>query len=107
MLEDSEDDMALIHRALRKDNLVFVNERVDTRDEFTEAIHRFQPDVVLSDHGLPGFNSREALSISLREIPSTPFILVTGTVSDEYAVSCLRDGADDYILKSNLVRLPT
>lgn len=106
MLEDSEDDAVLIQRVLHKDKLAFVAECVDTEEEFRNAIHTFQPDVVLSDHGLPGFNSREALKICLKERALTPFILVTGTVSDDYAVACLRDGADDYILKSNLTRLP-
>jgi two-component system, NarL family, sensor histidine kinase UhpB len=36
-----------------------------------------------------------------------PFILVTGTVSEEFAVSCMKNGADDYILKNNLTRLPS
>lgn len=107
MLEDNPEDAFLIERVLRKDNMVFVTERVDTRDEFCESIGRFQPDVVLSDHGLPRFNSREALKISLKERAAAPFILVTGTMSDEIAISCLREGADDYILKGNLSRLPS
>ncbi|MEI9917562.1 MAG: ATP-binding protein [Bacteroidota bacterium] len=107
MLEDNPEDAFLIERVLRKDNMVFVTERVDTREEFCESIERFQPDVVLSDHGLPRFNSREALKISLKERATAPFILVTGTMSDEIAISCLRDGADDYILKGNLSRLPS
>lgn len=107
MLEDNPEDAFLIERVLRKDNMVFVAERVDTREEFCESIERFQPDVVLSDHGLPRFNSREALKISLKERASSPFILVTGTMSDEIAISCLREGADDYILKGNLSRLPS
>lgn len=107
MLEDNEDDVGLIEHVLRKDNLHFIHECVDTRDEFNEAIKRFKPDVVLSDHGLPGFNSREALKICLAERALTPFILVTGTVSDDYAIACMHDGADDYILKSNLSRLPS
>lgn len=106
MLEDSSEDAMLIQRELRKDNLSFVAELVDTEPEFRTAIKKFRPDVVLSDHGLPGFNSREALKICMKERSLTPFILVTGTVSDDYAVACLRDGADDYILKSNLTRLP-
>ena len=107
MLEDNPEDAFLIERVLRKDNMVFVAERVDTREEFCESIERFRPDVVLSDHGLPRFNSREALKISLKERAAAPFILVTGTMSDEIAISCLRDGADDYILKGNLSRLPS
>ncbi len=107
MLEDNPEDAFLIERVLRKDNMVFLAERVDTRSEFLESIARFQPDVVLSDHGLPQFNSREALKICLKERASAPFILVTGTMSDESAISCLREGADDYILKGNLSRLPS
>lgn len=107
MLEDNPEDAFLIERVLRKDSMVFVSERVDTREEFCESIFRFQPDVVLSDHGLPRFNSREALRISLKERATAPFILVTGTMSDEIAISCLREGADDYILKGNLSRLPS
>jgi signal transduction histidine kinase len=107
MLEDNPEDAFLVERVLRKDNMVFVAERVDTREEFCESIERFQPDVILSDHGLPRFNSREALKISLKERAAAPFILVTGTMSDEIAISCLRDGADDYILKGSLSRLPS
>ena len=106
MLEDNEDDAMMIGRILQKDNLPFVSERVDTREEFEEAISRFRPDIILSDHGLPQFNSREALKICLRERLIAPFILVTGTMSDEFAISILKDGAHDYILKSNLTRLP-
>src|SRR5690606_28256117 len=64
-------------------------------------------DVILSDHALPQFNSSEALKICKRVGIQTPFILVIGAVSEEFAVECLRQGANDYILKSNLTRLPT
>lgn len=107
MLEDSVDDALLMEHMLRKEQISFVYERVDTREEYVQAIVRFKPDVVLSDHGLPGFNSREALKICLQSSVKTPFILVSGTVSDDYAIACLRNGADDYILKSNMSRLPS
>lgn len=107
LLEDNLDDVCIIEHVLRKENLNFTYQCVDTREEFNDAIRMYKPDVVLSDHGLPGFNSREALKICLQEARHVPFILVTGTVSEEYAVSCLHDGADDYILKSNLSRLPS
>jgi signal transduction histidine kinase len=107
MLEDDQSDADLIAWTLRKADIAFNAERVDTREEFDEAIRRFKPDIVLSDHGLPQFNSKEALKICLKKQFNTPFILVTGTVSDNYAITCLREGADDYILKSNLSRLPS
>jgi signal transduction histidine kinase len=107
LLEDVEDDAGLVENVLRKGEIEFVSLRVDTRDEFIEAVRTFQPDVVLSDHALPQFNSSEALKICQREGLQGPFILVTGTVSEEFAVNCLKQGADDYILKSNLSRLPS
>ena len=107
MVEDNKDDLEFIERALRKGKLPFVSECVDTLEEFKEALFRFQPDLVLSDHGMPEFNSFEALNACLLQHADIPFILVTGTVSDDYAINCLKNGVDDYILKANLSRLPT
>lgn len=106
MLEDVEEDAWLVERALQKQDMVFTRMRVDTREEFTEALDSFMPDVILSDHSLPQFNSIEALGICHKKGLIVPFILVTGAVSDEFAVTCMKNGADDYILKSNLSRLP-
>jgi signal transduction histidine kinase len=107
MLEDLQDDVGLIERTLNKQGIPFVGKRVDTKEEFTTALTNFKPDVILSDHALPQFNSLEALTICQNHNMNTPFILVTGTVSEEFAVNCLKQGADDYVLKSNMVRLPS
>ncbi len=107
MLEDLQDDVGLIERTLARQGISFVGKAVDTRDEFVAALGDFKPDVILSDHALPQFNSQEALKICQEADLNVPFILVTGTVSEEFAVSCLKQGADDYVLKSNLVRLPS
>jgi signal transduction histidine kinase len=107
ILEDVQDDVGLIERTLRKEGMKFSVKRVDTQEEFTECLDKFQADVILSDHALPQFNSLEALKICRKKAVNIPFILVTGTVSEEFAVSCLKQGADDYVLKSNMVRLPS
>lgn len=107
MLEDLQDDVGLIERTLRKEGMNFSGKRVDSQEEFTQSLESFQPDVILSDHALPQFNSLEALRICRKQAVNVPFILVTGTVSEEFAVSCLKQGADDYVLKSNMVRLPS
>lgn len=107
MLEDLEDDIGLIEHTLRREGINFQSRYADTRDEFVKALSEFHPDVVLSDHALPQFNSVEALRICRKSGNNVPFILVTGTVSEEFAVNCLKQGADDYVLKSNLVRLPS
>ena len=106
MLEDNREDAGLVERVLRKEKLQFTCLRVDTRDEFVHSLDSFKPDVILSDHSLPQFNSIEALKICQGKKLDVPFILVTGAVSEEFAVNCLKRGADDYVLKSNLSRLP-
>ena len=106
MLEDARDDAELIGRSMIKAGLSFESKRVDTKDDFSDALKDFKPDVILSDHSLPQFNSLDALKVCKQKGLSVPFILVTGTVSEEFAVTCLKEGADDYLLKSNLVRLP-
>jgi signal transduction histidine kinase len=106
VLEDVPDDVGLIERELRKGGLKFETTRVDSKPEFIRALRQFKADVILSDHSLPQFNSFEALKLCRRLGIAIPFILVTGSVSEEFAVTCLKEGADDYVLKSNLIRLP-
>lgn len=106
ILEDVEEDAVLVDYALKREKFAFTRIRVDTREQFTNALDFFNPDVILSDHSLPQFNSLEALKICQSKKLDIPFILVTGAVSEEFAVNCLKRGADDYVLKSNLSRLP-
>ena len=106
ILEDVEEDAVLVDHALKREKFVFTRIRVDTREQFTDALDSFGPDVILSDHSLPQFNSLEALKICQSKKMDVPFILVTGAVSEEFAVNCLKRGADDYVLKTNLSRLP-
>lgn len=106
-LEDSEEDFFLITRALRKAGMNFIARRVDSKDEFVRAIDEFRADVILCDHSLPQFDSHEALRIFKNRQLQIPFILVTGAVSEEFAVSSLKRGADDYVLKTSLARLPS
>lgn len=106
-LEDAPEDAELVERALRKEGLQFDLFLADTKDEFLRAIREQSFDVILSDHSLPQFNSSEALTLCRRLGIEVPFILVTGSVSEEFAITRLKEGADDYILKTSLQRLPT
>lgn len=106
LLEDSENDAFLAERTIKNDGIDFISTRVDQREEFVQAVKEFEPDIILSDHSLPQFNSMEALKLSKKLGFRGPFILLTGAVSDEFAVNCLKMGADDYVLKSNMPRLP-
>jgi PAS domain S-box-containing protein len=105
-VEDDPADLELTQRALKKSGFKFSPLAVQTREAFINALNIFKPDVVLADHSLPGFDSSEALSIVLKQEDHPVFILVTGSISDEYAASIIKRGADDYLLKSHLSRLP-
>lgn len=107
MLEDVADDVAFIENILHKGGINHYTLQVDSKSEFIKGLKEYKPDVILSDHSLPQFNSIEAHKICLKENLLVPFILVTGAVSEEFAVTCLKLGIDDYILKSNLSRLPS
>jgi two-component system response regulator len=111
ILEDSPDDVNLVERELKRAGIDFTTTVVSKRLEFENALSQVRPDVILSDHSLPSFNSIEALKLYQSLQPQlnliAPFILVTGSVSEEFAVQCIIEGADDYILKDRLKRLPT
>src|SRR3984957_2446009 len=105
-LEDLAADAEIVERVLRKAQVHFEKKVVIDKPDFIRALHEFQPDIILSDHSLPAFNSLEALRITKDAGISAPVILVTATVSEEYAVNVIREGASDYILKDRLERLP-
>ncbi|MEO7924458.1 MAG: PAS domain S-box protein [Chitinophagaceae bacterium] len=105
-LEDSPSDAELVDRILRKARLEFEILVVDTKETFIKALKTFYPDIILADHSLPSFNSLEALSIVYQSSLRIPFVLVTATMPDEFAANIIKRGADDYILKDRLSRLP-
>ncbi|HMH20792.1 MAG TPA: PAS domain S-box protein [Puia sp.] len=105
-LEDISADSEIVARVLTKANIHFEKKLVLDKPDFIHALHNFHPDIILSDHSLPAFNSQEALRITREEGIEVPFILVTATVSEEYAVNVIKEGASDYILKDRLERLP-
>jgi signal transduction histidine kinase len=107
IIEDVPADAALIEDALRGDNVHFRTRRVETREAMLTAVRVAHPEVVLSDFNLPAFDGLAALHLVQELGLDVPFILVTGPRSEEVAVDCMKEGADDYILKNNLKRLPS
>lgn len=106
-LEDNETDAELINITLRRSKLQFKFIRVDNAGDFLAAIEQMQPDIILADFNLPQLTALEAMELMKERGIKTPLILVTGSQSDETAAECIKRGADDYILKSSLTRLPT
>jgi PAS domain S-box-containing protein len=109
ILEDNPSDIEFIKRALKAGEADLEIQTVETRDAFEKALDCYQPDVVLSDHNLPDFNSSEAFKIyeAYKQDAKDPkaFILITGSMSEEFAVKKIQEGVDDYILKDRMQRL--
>jgi PAS domain S-box-containing protein len=105
-LEDLPTDAELVARVLNRSTTDFEIRVADTRIEFENALQEFIPEIIISDHSLPSFNSLEAMDILKKAGFNIPFILVTGAVSDEFAAIAMKKGADDYVLKDRLQRLP-
>ena len=98
-------DAELVEYELERASIPFQSRRVDSQVAFLQELEEFRPDVILSDYTLPRFDGMTALSLARERAPSIPFLIVTGSVNEETAVGCMKAGATDYLLKSNLARI--
>ncbi|HEY2647342.1 MAG TPA: response regulator, partial [Candidatus Acidoferrales bacterium] len=105
MIEDSEDDAALIIRELRRGNYDVYQERVDDPRALELAYEKQNWDLILSDFSMPHFSGPDALRLLRAKGCEKPFIFISGTIGEETAVNALKDGAQDYLMKTNLKRL--
>ena len=106
MIEDVPHDAELEIRELKRAGMRVAHRLVETEGAFREALREFQPEIIISDFSMPHFDGMWALALAREIVPDVPFIFVSGTIGEEYAIRALKDGATDYVLKNNLVRLP-
>jgi diguanylate cyclase (GGDEF)-like protein/PAS domain S-box-containing protein len=104
-VEDQQGDVVLARRALEQGGLEFIWRCVATEAELEFEIRDFGPDIILCDYALPGYSGDAALHLAQLLCPATPFVFVSGMIREEIAIACLKCGATDYVLKSNLRRL--
>jgi PAS domain S-box-containing protein len=106
-LEDEVMDAYLVRKILERAQLKFTITVICDKASFSSAIQTGKYDIILADHSMPQFTAVDALRIMKEKNIDLPFILVTGTVSEEYSVNAMKEGAWDYILKDRLQRLPS
>jgi len=106
LLEDNPSDAELCRHKLESSGLEFSVKSVGTPDEFKLEIGTDAYDIILGDYRLPNWTGLDAVQWLRGTGSRVPFILVTGTLGDELAVECIREGATDYVLKDKLDRLP-
>jgi diguanylate cyclase (GGDEF)-like protein/PAS domain S-box-containing protein len=104
---DQEADVTLARYALQRDGLKFKWRRVANERGLRRALADFNPHIILCDYTIPGYSGRAALDLVRRLRPATPLLFVVGSISEGQAIDCLKAGAADYLLKSNLLRLGT
>jgi PAS domain S-box-containing protein len=105
IVEDSEDDTLLLLRELRRGGYTLDYIRVDIPVDMQEALERQPWDIVIADYSLPSFSAPEALKLLQSQKLDLPFIIVSGTIGEDIAVTAMKAGAHDYLIKGNLTRL--
>jgi PAS domain S-box-containing protein len=105
IVEDVERDAVLLLRELRRGGYDPAFERVETAEGMTAALEKQPWDIIISDYMMPHFSALKALALMLEKRPELPFIIVSGTVSEEIAADAMRAGAHDFMRKGKLARL--
>jgi PAS domain S-box-containing protein len=105
ILEDQADDMELMLHELRREGFAPAWKCVETEKDYLECLQTASFDVILADYSLPQFDAVRALSLARERAGGIPFIIVSGSISEEVAVYCMKHGAADYLLKDRLGRL--
>jgi PAS domain S-box-containing protein len=105
MVEDSAEDALLIEHTLKRGGYKLFRKRVATATEMRLALKDKAWDLIIADHSLPSFSGLEAFEIYRQHDLDIPFIIVSGAISEEIAVSAMKGGVHDYLSKNNLARL--
>jgi PAS domain S-box-containing protein len=105
-VEDMVTDYDLAIYEIKKARQDFTSECVETPEDYKDALKNFKPDIIISDYVMPRFNGMAALDLKKEICPDIPFIMLTGSTNEETAVECMKAGADDYVIKEHIKRLP-
>ncbi len=105
IVDDSEADVTLVIDELRRGGFAPKFMRVDTAESLSAALDGQEWDVVVADNAMPRFDALAALALTKEKGLDVPFLILSGTVRDEVAVTAMKAGARDYIRKDNLSRL--
>lgn len=105
LVEDSDDDATRVTTALEEQGYEFEYKRVTTDEGFRKALRNGGFELILCDFTLPSFGAFEALELLRKSGLDIPLIIVSGPLAEAEAVRAMKQGATDYLLKDNLIRL--
>ncbi len=106
IVEDSENDAMLIMRQLRQGGYEPFYEQVATPEAMKAALATASWDIVIADYSMPRFTGLDALRLLQETGQDLPFLIVSGSIGEELAVTAMKAGVHDYIMKNNMARLP-
>jgi PAS domain S-box-containing protein len=104
-IEDSLKDSELIHAIIESGGIDHDYYQTDNEKDFIGILEKGNIDIILSDFNLPDFSGSEAFMIAREKYSKIPFIFVSGTIGEDYAINAMVNGATDYVFKSKLERL--
>jgi two-component system cell cycle sensor histidine kinase/response regulator CckA len=105
LVDDSADDAEILVRELRRSGREISAERVFDPSAMSASLRRRSWDLVLSDWTMPSFSGAAALELVKSAGVDIPFIIVSGTVTEDLAIKAMQSGARDWVLKDKLARL--
>ncbi len=106
ILEDEDSDAELVKYHVSTLDFDCTFRRAFSEETFLQTLSEFEPDIILSDYKLSGYDGLRALEHCSAVLPFVPFIIITGTLGEELAVKIIREGASDFLLKGHLTNLP-
>lgn len=105
LVEDNSFDAELIMQDIQAYGQHLQVKWAETKEAYIKALEVYRPELILSDFMFPDFDGFAALELAQKYDPRVPFIIVTGSLSEEVAADCIKKGAWDYVLKERLARL--
>ena len=107
VLNDNKADADLVEQQLSAAGMTVERPTVSSPETFKTSLEEVRPDVVLSDYNGSAFSACDALDVLRYQSPATPLIVLTESINGISAVACLRNGAEDIVIKKNIARLPS
>jgi signal transduction histidine kinase len=105
LIEDSEDDAALVLRELRRGGYEVSHARVENAEGLEAALEAGPWDVIITDYALPGFDGLAAFAQVRKRGLDVPFLIVSGKIGEDVAVAAMKAGVHDFVLKDRMGRL--
>jgi DNA-binding NarL/FixJ family response regulator len=107
VLNDNKADADLIEQQLTAAGMTVEQRSVPSVEAFRTLLEELRPDVVLSDYSTATFSACDAIDVLRYQSPATPLIVVSESINGLSAVACLRNGAEDLVIKKHMERLPS